>query len=82
MTRVMGNELGQHGIRVNAIAPTIIETSMLEKMDIAARDRLIEESALSTILKPEQVADLVSFLVSERASQINGQVINLDGGIL
>lgn len=81
-TRVMANELGQFGIRVNAVAPTIVETLMLEKMDLVARDRLVEESSLSTILKPEQVADLVSFLISEKASNINGQVINLDGGFV
>jgi 3-oxoacyl-[acyl-carrier protein] reductase len=73
-------ELGAFNIRVNAIAPGVVDTEMAELMDQAAREELINRSALSGVITPDHVANTVAFLVSEQAEKISGQVIRIDGG--
>lgn len=79
-TRVLAVELGAFNIRVNAIAPGVVDTEMAELMDEAAREELVNRSALSGVIAPDHVADAVAFLVSEQGSKISGQVIRIDGG--
>ena len=79
-TRVLAVELGAFNIRVNAIAPGVVDTEMAELMDQAAREELINRSALSGVITPDHVANTVAFLVSEQAEKISGQVIRIDGG--
>lgn len=80
-TRVLATELGASGVRVNAIAPAVVETDMAAQMDDAARAALDARSALPGKIFPSDVAALVSFLISPEASQITGQVIRLDRGL-
>lgn len=80
-TRVMASEWGKFGIRVNAVAPTVVSTKMMCLMEETARDRLVSASALGSILDPNDVAELVFFLASSKADQINGQIIRIDGGM-
>jgi 3-oxoacyl-[acyl-carrier protein] reductase len=75
-------ELGSRNIRVNAVAPGLIETSMTEKMPDAARDFLIKQAALGRAGKPEDVSGVVAFLCSDAAGYITGQTLVVDGGIL
>lgn len=80
-TRVLAMELGASGIRVNAIAPAVVETDMAAQMDDAARAALDARSALAGKIMPGDVAALVSYLISPEATQMTGQVLRLDRGM-
>lgn len=81
-TKALAKELGAFGINVNAVAPGLIETAMLKESD--ARDKIIDlamgESALKRVGQPEDLANLIVFLASDRAGHITGEVIKIDGG--
>ena len=79
-TKVLSKELASQGIRVNAVAPGVTETSMLKKMDIDKINEQIESSSLKKVASPEQIASVVLFLCSEDSSHITGQIIRVDGG--
>ena len=80
LTKALAKELGPSGIRINCIAPGVIETDMLAQFDFADREALREETPLCRLGKPEDVAELAAFLASEKASFITGQIIGCDGG--
>lgn len=83
MTRALAVELGPLGIRVNAIAPGFIRTPMSSKAldnDPARRDKVLGRTPLGRLGEPEDVANAVSFLVSEQAKFINGVILMVDGG--
>lgn len=80
-TRVLAMELGASGIRVNAIAPAVVETDMAAQMGDTARQALDARSALPGKIAPGDVAALVSYLVSHEAGQMTGQVLRLDRGM-
>lgn len=80
-TRVLATELGASGIRVNAIAPAVVETDMAAQMDDAARAALDARSALPGKIPPGDVAALVSYLISPEAAKMTGQVLRLDRGM-
>lgn len=82
LTRALAKELGPSGIRVNCVAPGVIDTAMnghLTPKDLAA---LGEETPLCRIGQPVEVAQAIYFLASERASFITGQVLRVDGGMV
>ena len=78
--KALAKELGPSGIRVNVVAPGVIDTDMLARFDFADREALIDETPLGRIGKPEDVAELIAFLASDKASFITGQVIECSGG--
>ena len=81
MTLSLYKELGPSGIRVNAVAPGVIETDMVT--DVFGRedlDAMAADTPLGRIGTPEDIAELVAFLASDRASFITGQIIGCDGG--
>lgn len=80
LTRSLARELGPYGIRVNAVAPGFVETDMTDRLSEKVRKRALEMIPLRGFGEVSQVADLVSFLVSEKSSYITGQVIQVDGG--
>lgn len=82
MTKSVAKELASRNIRVNAIAPGFIETAMTAELPEKAREELLASIPLKRLGKPEEVADLVLFLSSEKAQYITGQVINVDGGMV
>lgn len=78
--KALAKELGPSGIRVNTIAPGVIETDMLAQFDFADKQALADDTPLGRLGKPEDVAELAAFLASDKASFITGQVIGCDGG--
>jgi len=81
-TKSLARELGPMGIRVNAVVAGLIRTDMTEGLKQDIVDRIVKNSALGRIGTPEEVADAVLFLASERASYITGQSLIVDGGVV
>lgn len=80
LTRALSKELGPSGIRVNCIAPGVIETDMLALFTEADKESLRFQTPLGRLGSPSDVAELAAFLSSDRADFITGQVIGADGG--
>lgn len=80
MTQSLAKELGPSGIRVNCVAPGVIDTDMLSFFSGEDKAQMAEQSLLGRIGTPEDVAHLAAFLASDRASFITGQTIGVDGG--
>jgi 3-oxoacyl-[acyl-carrier protein] reductase len=78
----LAKELGPLGINVNAIAPRVIQTEILDHLypDEESRKKLIDQIPIRKIGQPEDIAYMASFLASDKASYINGQILLLDGG--
>lgn len=82
LTRALAKEVGPSGIRVNCIAPGVIDTEMNGNLTPEVMAQLREETPLGTIGAPKQVADLALYLAGEGASFLTGQVISPNGGFL
>jgi len=81
-TKALARELGAFNVNVNAVAPGLIETAMLRDSD--SRDKIVDMALNEIVLKrvgqPEDLANVVVFLASEKARHITGEVIKVDGG--
>lgn len=82
LTEVAALELGPHGIRVNALAPGLVRTSATGGVwDLpGVLDEFVENTPLGRFAEPEEIAELVAFLASDRASFISGSLYSIDGG--
>ena len=80
LTRAMAKEYASGGITVNAIAPGVINTDMNKVYTPAEMNEIIASIPLGRMAEPKEVAQLMSFLASESAGYITGQVIGIDGG--
>ena len=81
-SKAAAKEFAARHVRVNVVAPGFIDTDMTAVLKDSIREKLIEGIPLGALGKPEHVADAVLFLVSDAASYITGQVLNVDGGMV
>lgn len=82
LAKSLAKELGSRNIRVNVVAPGLIETAMTSEMPEAARKHYLETIALGRAGTPEDVAPVVTFLASDAARYVTGQTLVVDGGFL
>jgi 3-oxoacyl-[acyl-carrier protein] reductase len=80
LTKVVAKELGKYSVNVNAIAPGMIDTDLTSNLSEEVKQQSLSEIILGRFGKPEDVANLITFLVSEKAKHITGEVIKVDGG--
>jgi len=80
-TKAVARELAERGITANAVSPGLIDTQMTQKLPEKAREAIISQIPIGRLGTAEEVADAVSFLVSEWADYITGQVIAVNGGL-
>lgn len=82
LTKALAKELGPSGIRVNAVAPGVIQTDMVKNVTPETMEELRQETPLEKLGRPEDVADALWFLASDRAAFITGAVLNVSGGFV
>jgi 3-oxoacyl-[acyl-carrier protein] reductase len=82
LAKSVAKELGSRNIRVNAVAPGLIETAMTHSMPEAAKEALLKQVALGRAGTPQDVAGVVAFLCSDAAAYVTGQTIVVDGGMV
>ena len=80
LTKALAKELGPCGIRVNCIAPGVIDTAMLDDLSAADKHALAAQTPLGRLGTPDDVALAIHFLASESAAFVTGQVLGVDGG--
>ena len=81
-TKSLAKELSSRNILVNAIAPGFIETKMTDVLSDSVKENILNQIPLKRMGTPQEIANLVEFLVSDKNSYITGQVINIDGGMV
>jgi 3-oxoacyl-[acyl-carrier protein] reductase len=81
LTRALAKELAPRKVRVNAVAPGMIETDMSQVVRGIAGDQIKSVIPMKRIGKPEEIASVVAFLASDEASYLTGQVLRVDGGL-
>jgi len=82
MTKTVAREVASRGITVNAIAPGFISTDMTDKLSDKVKDMVVGQIPLGSFGTPEDIADAVVFLASDKSRYITGQVLNVDGGMI
>jgi len=80
-SRSLAQEIGSRGITVNAVAPGFIETSMTDDLAEDVKYRMLEGVPMKRLGQPEEVASLIGFLASNKASYITGETIHVNGGM-
>ena len=82
MTKALAKEVGLSGVRVNTVSPGVVLTDMMNSFSESDKENLKEETPLNTLGTPDDIAQAVSFLVSDNAKFITGQVLSVNGGFV
>lgn len=80
MTKVVAREFGRYNIRVNAVVPGFIQTPMTGTVPQKVKDMIIMQCALRRFGNPEEVAEVIAFLASDKSSYVNGTSVEVTGG--
>jgi 3-oxoacyl-[acyl-carrier protein] reductase len=80
LTRALARSLAPLGIRVNAVSPGATDTAMTASYDAEARRKVGERTLAGRIGRPEEIAAVAQFLISDAASYMNGEIVNVNGG--
>ena len=80
-TKSLAKELGSRGITVNAVAPGFVETDMTDVLSDKVKEAFLNMVPLKRTAKPEDIANAIGFIASEKADYITGQVLTVDGGM-
>jgi len=80
MTKSLAREVARGGIRVNCIAPGLVDTDMIARLDAEVKKEMIRAIPMRRTVKPSEVAAAIAFLLGDDSSAITGQVICVDGG--
>ena len=80
LTKCCAEAFAPHNVRVNALAPGLIETEILADVDPKLRQKLIDDTPLGRIGEPEEMAKVVAFLLSDESSFMTGQTVVASGG--
>ncbi|HET7435256.1 MAG TPA: SDR family NAD(P)-dependent oxidoreductase [Thermoanaerobaculia bacterium] len=80
MTRSLAREVARSGIRVNCVAPGLVETDMLAGLEAEVKREMIRQIPMRRTIKADEVASAIAFFLSDDASGITGQVLAIDGG--
>lgn len=80
LTKALARELGKFNVNVNAVAPGMVMTDMAKKIPKSFLNKAIDETVLGRIAEPEDIANVVVFLCTDKARHITGEVIKVDGG--
>jgi 3-oxoacyl-[acyl-carrier protein] reductase len=80
-SRALAKELGSRNITVNTVAPGFIDTDMTKNLPEASKDAMLSQIPLARLGEPSEIADVVSFLVSDSAGYITGETIHVNGGM-
>ncbi len=82
MTKALAKEVGLSGVRVNGVSPGVVLTDMMKSFSEEDKNSLKEETPLNTLGMPDDIAKAVSFLVSDKAKFITGQILSVNGGFV
>jgi 3-oxoacyl-[acyl-carrier protein] reductase len=80
MTRSLARETARSGIRVNCVAPGLVETDMLGGLDAEVKREMVKQIPMRRVIKPQEVAAAIAFFLSSESSGITGQLLAIDGG--
>ena len=82
LTRAAAMDGAAAGIRVNGVAPGVVDTDLVKLHDEKTRERIQTMIPLNRYAQPNEIADVVVFLASQRASHITGEIVNINGGLV
>ena len=80
LTKALAKELGKFNVNVNAVAPGMVMTDMARNIPAEFLNKAIDETVLGRVADPEDVANVVAFLCSDKSRHVTGEIIKVDGG--